>query len=207
MHSCAFGHMLLYKILGLRVYDLTAKRLTGLMRYLLCNSFVIWGFYCVFCQRRDIRFMVTRWGSARPRQDLWRRRRTTQGWGSEPRVQESQSLCWFQQGKLKLPRQQTQQIPEPLQTSEQKGFLTEHLERLYLQVGCDAYNPALKKGIRIFINAFKPRTSTHTHAHTHLSKLCHWPPLRPWCWHFHWLRCWATCPAAFLLKEQRCLLT
>lgn len=47
----------------------------------------------------------------------------------------------------------------------------------------------------------------HTHAHTHLSKLCHWPPLRQWCWHFHWLRCWETCPAAFLLKEQRCLLT
>lgn len=147
------------------------------MRYLLCNSFVIWGFYCVFCQRRDIRFMVTRWGSARPRQDPWRRRRRRmQGWGSEPQVQGSQSLCWFQQGRLKLLlrrrrqlrrwRQQTQQIPEPLQPSEQKGFLAEHLERLYLQVGCDAYNSALRKGIKIFINAFKPRTSTHTRIQT-----------------------------------------
>ena len=38
MHSCAFGHVLSYNILGLCVHDWTAKRLTGLMRYLLCNS-------------------------------------------------------------------------------------------------------------------------------------------------------------------------
>ena len=41
MHSCAFGHMLSYNILRLCVHDWTAKTLTGLMRYLLCNSLLI----------------------------------------------------------------------------------------------------------------------------------------------------------------------
>lgn len=51
MHSCAFGHVLSYNILGLCVHDWTAKRLTGLMRYLLCNSLVFligFSLYCVF---------------------------------------------------------------------------------------------------------------------------------------------------------------
>lgn len=38
LHSCALGHVLSYNNLGLCVHDWTAKRLTGLMRYLLCNS-------------------------------------------------------------------------------------------------------------------------------------------------------------------------
>lgn len=93
MHSCAFGHMLSYNILGLCVHDWTAKRLTGLMRYLLCNSFVIligFSLYCIFLLghpveerpgeqvQRAARFRVTRWGSAQPSRDPWRRRRM---WG------------------------------------------------------------------------------------------------------------------------------